>query len=243
MNQEERDLIQGLFDRLRDNANQGRDPEAERFIAEQIRYQPSAPYYMAQAIIVQEQAIQEQQSRIAELEERVRQLEAPPQRSQGGFLANRTGGMFGRGEPPPPRQESAVPATSGPWGRTSTAQPPAAQPYAQGSQSYQQPQQQYGQPAPAQQPARSGGGFLKGALATAAGVAGGAILYDQMKGMFGGGSGAAHASSGQGSEQDIQNRVDQALDQAQDEELAEDAAADDQQDYDMSSDDGGDIET
>lgn len=238
MNQEERDLIQGLFDRLRDNANQGRDPEAERFIAEQIRYQPSAPYYMSQAIIVQEQAIQEQQSRIAELEERVRQLEAPPQRSQGGFLANRTGGMFGRGEPPrpAPRQESAVPATSGPWGRTSMAQPPA-QP------SYQQPQS-YGQP-PAPEPARGGGGgFLKGALATAAGVAGGAILYDQMKGMFGGGSGAAHASGNQGySEQDVQSRVDQALDQAQDEEMAENAAADEQQDFDMSSDDGGDIET
>ena len=44
----------------------------------------------------------------------------------------------------------------------------------------------------AQQPAAGGGGFggggfLKGALATAAGVAGGALIYDQMKGMFGGG--------------------------------------------------------
>ena len=235
MNQEERDLIQGLFDRLRDSANQGRDPDAERFIAEQIRYQPSAPYYMAQAIIVQEQALQEQQSRIAELEERVRQLEAPPQRSQGGFLANRTGGMFGRGEPPrpAPRQETAVPTTSGPWGRTSMAQPSAPPPYARQPQSYGQP--------PAPEPARGGGGgFLKGALATAAGVAGGAILFDQMKGMFGGGSGAAHAS---GQNADVQSQVDQALDQAQDEELAEDAAADEQQDFDMSDDSGGDIET
>ena len=76
MNQEERQLLQSLFDRLRDSSNQARDPEAERFIADNIRMQPGAPYYMAQAVIVQEQALQEQQNRVAELEDRVQQLEA-----------------------------------------------------------------------------------------------------------------------------------------------------------------------
>ena len=204
MNQEERDLLQGLFDRLRDGGSQARDPEAERFIAEQIRYQPGAPYYMAQAVIVQEQALQNQQARITELEDRIREFETSGQpRGQGSFLAGRTGGMFGRGavaSPPP----SAVPPTAGPWGRTASA--PA-------------PQQGYAQPMQAQQPAASGGGggFLKGALATAAGVAGGALIYDQMKGMFGGGSGQAHANTADASQSEADRYQDEGQD-AQDDE-------------------------
>lgn len=219
MNQEERDLLQGLFDRLRDSGGQARDPEAERFIAEQIRYQPAAPYYMAQAVIVQEQALQEQQTRIAELEDRVHQLETAGQsRSQSSFLAGRTGGMFGRGAAPQPsdRPVSSVPATAGPWARATTAPP----------------QQGYSQPMQTQQPMASGGGgggFLKGALATAAGVAGGALIYDQMKGMFGGNQ-QAHAST-PGTDQAA---ADRDQDAAQDTELAD---SDDDQDF--STDNGG----
>ncbi len=40
-----------------------------------------------------------------------------------------------------------------------------------------------------EQPARGGGGFLQGALQTAAGVAGGALLFEGVRSMFGGGSG------------------------------------------------------
>ena len=69
MNQEERQLLQGLFDRLRDSSNQARDPEVERFIGDQIRALPGATYYMSQAIIVQEQALQGSQERIAQLED------------------------------------------------------------------------------------------------------------------------------------------------------------------------------
>lgn len=224
MNQEERDLLQGLFDRLRDSGNQPRDPEVERFIAEQIRYQPGAPYYMAQAVIVQEQALQDAQQRIAELESRVRDLESANQpRGQGGFLAGRTGGLFNRGSAPPPAaRPSSVPQTAGPWGRGSSAS---------GQQGYSQPMQQ--QPMQQPQPAAGGGGFLRGALATAAGVAGGALLYDQMKGMFGGGSGSQQAQSGQSSEDLAAS--DRALDEQQDAELAQF----DDQDYGS---DGGDLE-
>ena len=52
-------------------------------------------------------------------------------------------------------------------------------------------------PTPPQAPQRSGGGFLKGALATAAGVAGGAILFDQLKNMLGGGSNDTAEASGE----------------------------------------------
>jgi uncharacterized protein len=229
MNNEERQMLQGLFDRLRDSSNQPRDPEAERFIADQIRYQPGSTYYMAQAVIVQEQALQDSQSRIAELEDRVRQLEGAGQArsAQGNFLAGRTGGMFSRGAPEPARPATSVPA-SGPWGNRG---PSMVQPQAQAQQGYAQPMQA----PPPQQQASGGGGFLKGAIATAAGVAGGALIYDQMKGMFGGNSGQAQASS---SQQANQAEVNRTLDEVQDEQLAEDNAADQQIDQDS----GGDTE-
>jgi uncharacterized protein len=224
MNQEERNLLQGLFDRLRDGGNQARDPEAERFIAEQIRYQPGAPYYMAQAVIVQEQALQDSQARIAELETRVQELESVGQpRGQGGFLAGRTGGMFSRGAPAPQQASSpasAVPAI-GPWGRPSAA--PAPQ------------QQGYAQPMQAQQPAASGGGggFLKGALATAAGVAGGALIYDQMKGMFGG---------NQQAQANTPSADQAAADQYQDEGQDAQPVDNDDQDFGGGDSSGGDLD-
>ncbi|KAB2847831.1 MAG: DUF2076 domain-containing protein, partial [Hyphomicrobiaceae bacterium] len=97
MSPDERALIQGLFDRLRQVDNQPRDPEAERLIQDSLRGQPGAPYYMAQAIIVQEQALQAAQTQIQELERRVSELEAGGARQQapGGFLSSVTGGLFG----------------------------------------------------------------------------------------------------------------------------------------------------
>jgi hypothetical protein len=87
MDQNERGIIDDLFDRLRRAEGQSapRDPEAEALIARHLAAQPAAPYYMAQAIVVQQEALAQAQSRIAELE---RQL---AERGSGGFL----GGLFG----------------------------------------------------------------------------------------------------------------------------------------------------
>jgi hypothetical protein len=64
MDQNERGIIDDLFDRLRRaEASQPRDPEAEALIARRIAKQPAAPYYMAQAIVVQQEALAEAQSR------------------------------------------------------------------------------------------------------------------------------------------------------------------------------------
>ena len=86
MNEQERQVIDDIFRRLEQVANQPRDPEAERFIAEKLRQQPYAPYAMAQAVFVQEQALtnlQAENERLrAELEQASRQ---PP---SGGFLSS-----------------------------------------------------------------------------------------------------------------------------------------------------------
>ena len=70
MDNQDRQAIEDLFVRLGEVERQAppRDAEAERFIRDRISRQPSAPYLMAQTIVVQEHALQEAQRRIQELE-------------------------------------------------------------------------------------------------------------------------------------------------------------------------------
>src|ERR1044072_432324 len=57
MSPEERQLLASLFDRVRATANTQRDADAEAFINQSIREQPAAPYFLAQAVLVQEQGM------------------------------------------------------------------------------------------------------------------------------------------------------------------------------------------
>jgi hypothetical protein len=110
----ERQLIDGLFDRLRQVDGQApqRDGDAEQLIRQRVAAMPAAPYYMAQAILVQEQALAASQQRIEELE---RQLADRP--AGGGLL----GSLFGAGpRPAAPAPRMAPPSMAtrprGPWG-------------------------------------------------------------------------------------------------------------------------------
>lgn len=172
MQSEEQRLIDGLFSRLQqaESSTAPRDAEAERVIQAHIRQQPSAPYYMAQAMIIQEAALTKLNAQVQELQQQVQQLQQQAQTAKPqstGFLA----GLFGGGssQPEPQRQTSQgsqpIPGTQA-WGN-----PPQQPQYAS------QPQQQV--PAAPQQP-----GFLGSALRTAAGVAGGVVLADMLTGMF-----------------------------------------------------------
>ena len=188
MTPQERDVIAGIFDRLRQAANQPRDPEAENFIAERLREQPYAPYAMAQAVYVQEQALanlnQQVESLQAQLREAQTRASETAQPQAGGFLS----GIFGGGSVPrtgsvppvPPRTDAAAP--SGAW----NTQPQAAAP------AQAMPMQAQGQPGPwsnqPQQAPGRGGGFMASALTTAAGVAGGMMLGNVLTNAFGGGS-------------------------------------------------------
>lgn len=100
LNQQERDAIDDLFDRIEAAARKSppRDAEAEAFIQQRLRDYPPSPYYMAQTILVQEQALRTARERIEELEAQ--------QQSGGGFL----GGLFGGDEPAQPRRRAR-----GPW--------------------------------------------------------------------------------------------------------------------------------
>jgi uncharacterized protein len=160
MYSQEHQLIEGLFSRLKQAESQTgpRDAAAEQLIKEHLQQQPGAPYYMAQAILIQEAAMKKLNDRITELENRVaQQQQQQPQQSSGGFLSS----LFGGGSRQQPQQPQSA------W--SNAPQPP------------QQQQPQYNN-APAA-PSR-GTGFLGGALQTAVGVAGGVVMADMLTSLF-----------------------------------------------------------
>ncbi|WP_058973666.1 DUF2076 domain-containing protein [Type-D symbiont of Plautia stali] len=164
MQNEEQQLIENLFSRLKQAENQSgpRDAGAEQLIKQHLQSQPGAPYYMSQAILIQEAALKKLNAQVTDLENRLAQAQQQqaPQQSSGGFLSS----LFGGGSRSAAPQQQQQPA----W--NSAPQQPQ-QPYAQ-------PQQQYAAP-----PAR-GTGFLGGALQTAVGVAGGVVMADMLTSMF-----------------------------------------------------------
>ena len=72
MTPEERQLIAGLFDRMRGYTLPEKDREAEALINEQVTALRDAPYMLVQSVLVQEHALQQADARIRELEEQVR---------------------------------------------------------------------------------------------------------------------------------------------------------------------------
>ena len=173
MTPEERQLIAGLFDRMRSYGLPEKDREAEALINQSVRANPDAPYMLVQSVLVQEQALQAANDRVTQLEDELRELRGDaraPARS-GGFLS----GVWGGGRREEPR--SSVPtigARSAPsaWSQSARRQQTACA-------------------GPAAAHGGGGGGFMKSALATAAGVAGGMLLADSIRNMM---SGGAHAS-------------------------------------------------
>lgn len=193
MTPQERDVIGGIFDRLKQAANQPREPEAERFIADKIREQPYAPYAMAQAIFVQEQALTNLQAQLDDTQARLRDLEsrrAEPAPQSGGFLSGIFGGgSSNRGSVPSFPSRNDTPPVSGQpssaWTNQSSTSPQpgmAQHGMAPGGQQASPWSGAPGQPAAAQ-PGR-GGGFMATALTTAAGVAGGMMLGNVLTNAF-----------------------------------------------------------
>lgn len=200
MTPDERQLLTGLFDRVRTAANTPRDRDAETLIADAVRVQPYAPYLLAQTVIVQEQTLTAAAARVEQLEARVRELEsaAPSTPAASSFLGGIGKSIFGGGEPARP---APAPVTPSPWNRAGAAPQaqgfpgaaPAYAPQSQQPQAWQQPQA-----APA-----AGGSFLKSALGTAAGVAGGVMLANSLGNMFGGHQ--QHNAFGQGGDNNQAN--------------------------------------
>ncbi|NBC12733.1 MAG: DUF2076 family protein [Gammaproteobacteria bacterium] len=159
MNRDEQSVIDDLFGKVRQAEQQTgpRDPQAEEYIQTHVASQPAAPYYMAQAIVVQEEALNAAQARIQQLEQELASRPA----GGGGFLGSLFGGGGGAASvpPPAPRQGSRL------------AQAQADDPQQPGGHGRHGAHQQ-------------GGGFMGGALQTAMAVAGGVIVCNMIADML-----------------------------------------------------------
>jgi len=187
MTPQERDLITSLLNRLKQAGGQPRDPDAESLIRQAAAEQPDVPYYLVQTVLIQDMALNQAQGRIADLEKQL--AEAVAQKQPTSFLGEIFGKSSGGTQPsstsvpssgqtsqPPPS-----PSQADPWGRA------AAQP------GYTQP----GSAQPMVGMAQGGSGFLRSAATTAAGVAGGALLFEGVQSMFGHESGGILGGMGQ----------------------------------------------
>jgi len=172
MTPEERQLLTGLADRIKNAPAQQKDEEAAAVIRDLTQVRPDTAYILAQTTLMQDFALRSAQAQIAELQRQLAEARQAPAPSGGGSFL---GGLFGGGGSPsvPPAGGGA----GGPWGRPQTAytQPGYAQPV-------------YAQPtyaAPVLQPSQTSG-FLQSAAQTAVGVAGGMLLFEGMESLFSG---------------------------------------------------------
>jgi hypothetical protein len=182
----ERALVTELFDRLATLENAPRDPQAESLIREGLRRAPNAPYSLVQTLLLQDEALKQADARIQELESGLGRGDSGGPAREPSFLESMRDTLLGRPQAAEPRAGS-VPSVrpadaprSSAWG--------APQDYRAGAQPM------------SPEPMRQGGSFLGTAAATAAGVVGGSLLANSMRGMMGGhwGSAAAFDSSGGG---------------------------------------------
>ena len=171
MTPQERDLLDRFLSDLSRARPGPKDAEAADRIDRALRTNPDAAYVLVQHAILADGALQDAQARIAELEARAG---APQGGGGGSFLGGGYGGggpgygqggpgqggyAQGGGYPPGP---TAVPATGGGG--------------------------LFGGGAPGPFSGGGGlGGFLRSAGTAAAGVAGGAFLFEGLSNMFGGG--------------------------------------------------------
>jgi uncharacterized protein len=236
MTSDERTLISNLFDRLKQAGAQQKDAEADEYIRNKVLEQPAAPYLLVQSTLVMQQALSAAQSRIAGLEKQLAETTPATQASGGSFLSG-VANLFGVGQPQTPPRSAQTPPPLPPQ--------PA-------------PQSSYAQPSIPQAVPGRGGGFLQSALSTAAGVAGGALIFQGIQNLMGHNPGPFAGLTGPsggliGSQPVVENNeinvsetsdATSATDQsaAQDDTPSDqDATADDSSMNDQGSDDGGDL--
>jgi hypothetical protein len=161
MTPEEQQLIDGLIDRIRNTPVIDKDLDAERYIQQGLAGSPDALYILAQTVLVQQYGLNQAQQQIQRLRAALDEARQHVPQSSGGFLGKIFGGGSSTQQQPPYQ----------PVNNSGYTPPPYASQYAPA----------YTQPMPCPP---SGGGFLRAALQTAAGVAMGEIAFKSMESLF-----------------------------------------------------------
>jgi hypothetical protein len=167
MTTQEQQMLQGLIERINQTKLPEKDLDAEQLLQQALGRNPDALYILAQTVLVQQYALDQAQKQLDQL----RQQQQQPKRATS-FLGN----LLGRDDepappPPPPPQQYAQPQyTPAPSYAPPTAYAPT-----------------YGAP--------QSGGFLRGAMQTATGVAAGALAFEGIESLM---HGFGHAGGGSG---------------------------------------------
>ena len=203
MTPQEQQMLQDLVTRINQTVLQDKDPEAEQFLTQSLARNPDAVYILAQTVLVQRYALDQAKKQLDDAKQAAQQTPPPP--PQPVHHTSFLGSLLGQKdpEPPPPPQQQYNQSQYQP---VNYAPPPV----------YQQPQ--YGQPQYAQPsygaPPSSGGGFLRGAMQTAGGVAAGALAFEGIESLmhgfgshagYGPGSGFGDIGGGQPREEVVNN--------------------------------------
>ncbi len=172
MTPQEQGMLDGLIGRVQNTQLAGKDGEAEQRIQQALGSNPDALYVLCQTVLVQAYALEQATQQLAAAKQQLVQAQANAG-NHPGFLEK----IFGSAQP-------AV-GSSSPAGQPGYGAPvyntPGYAPQGYPSQSY--PPQGYG--APMQGGGYGGGGgFLQGALQTAAGVAMGEMAVQSIEGLF-----------------------------------------------------------
>lgn len=190
MTPQERQLVDDLFDRLAKLETSPREPDAEAAMMQGLRRAPNAVYSLVQTVLLQDEALKRANARIQELEG----AEEEP-RPSGSFLDSMRDTILGpgqgRGSVPSVRPGDSM--QRGPVWNSGQALNNARMnddPRMNSDPRMNDPRM--GNPGGGMfgggNPGGGGGSFLGTAAATAAGVIGGSMLMNSIRGLMGGGS-------------------------------------------------------
>lgn len=207
MTPQEQQMLDGLIGRVQSAQLTSKDADADKRIQDTLGRDPNALYVLCQTVLLQGYALEQAQKQLANLKEQAAEAQTP--RHEPSFLEK----IFGRSDPEAAHNGGGTPANPqggsqpGYGAPVYNDAPPSGQP-AYGQAQYGQPgylRPGYGQPPAAYPPAAypvqpgygtpyapygggapmgAGGGFLQGALQTAAGVALGEMAFQSVESLF-----------------------------------------------------------
>jgi len=237
MNSKEIQMLQDFLTQLTLAKGIYKDPQADAMIAGAVSQQPDAAYLLVQRALLMEQALTTAKSQIAALQSQIQVLQAnaAPEPARGFFDANawgNTAAPAARSAPVMPMPTGAAPYQSAPYQPSQYQAPPLAAPGFFGA---------------------GLGSTLGTVAATAAGVAGGAFLFQGIEHLMNPGNGGGFMRQG-GTGAPVENienttvnnyygaDADKNNDRQRDESRADNSATNsdyDSNDYADNSDSGG----
>lgn len=189
MTPQESQSLREFLDQLTQVRGISKDPQAGSMIAAAVAQQPDAAYLLVQRALLQDQALNAARAQLAQLQSQLQAEREAARGGAGGFLDPAS--AWGNSAYADPRATGMAPARS-----AQRYDNPSAPQYNAPAPQYSAPPPQQFAPAPQARSGFFGGGggggsFLGSMAATAAGVAGGAFLFQGIENLMGHHGGAS----------------------------------------------------